>query len=328
MPPAPPPPQTVPTPNNKHKPNLRKIVKTFLLTLALLIITFIAVRLYQPFCCHDFDLNNLPPPYSDNFPPSLLKSPTPTPISSASNWQTYTNLQYGFSFQYPPDITLKETPFPSIILSRPFTSDPETYDQNFWLNIYVEQKVTKESIDAYFINKFCNSIKQSAYTPNLEVAINNCIKQYQESKQESKIDGRNSIEARNTQYITTSIITVIDDSPNIILFNLGESGEEGAGISSEAIATLNLILSTFHFIDQDQHSGCKNIQSDTQELTFLQAFCMGSMCLGKTKTECESIDVVTSENGFLSETSGKDGTPDCFWIEEAPPLNQCQPKYK
>lgn len=55
--------------------------------------------------------------YKDNSPKiSLAPSPTPTPTSdlnreptgsaATSTWKTYTNVKYGFSFQYPPSLKL------------------------------------------------------------------------------------------------------------------------------------------------------------------------------------------------------------------------------
>lgn len=76
---------------------------------------------------------------------------------------------------------------------------------------------------------------------------------------------------------------------------------------------------------------CKDIKGDI-ELTFEMSYCQGDMC-GVTcdkqgnnchsvtsKEECESIDVVTE-----NLKAGKDGKPDCGWIEGRDPLDSCKP---
>lgn len=76
-------------------------------------------------------------------------------------------------------------------------------------------------------------------------------------------------------------------------------------------------------------ASCSNVTSSSYEPTFLQSYCMGDQCVGeKTKTACESVDVVTITDGKLNSSWGQDSIGDCVWIESAPPLNQCQVKYR
>ena len=71
--------------------------------------------------------------------------------------------------------------------------------------------------------------------------------------------------------------------------------------------------------------GCSELDYEIEDATFLQSFCRGDSCTNQSNRDvCESIDVVVLEEGFLSENTGQDGTPDCIWIEEE---SVCKPGY-
>ena len=57
---------------------------------------------------------------------------------------------------------------------------------------------------------------------------------------------------------------------------------------------------------------CTNINRNPPELTFEMSYCDGDYCSNaKTKTDCESTDVVKIQNNEI--VSGKDGKTDCAW---------------
>jgi hypothetical protein len=170
------------------------------------------------------------------------------PDGNLVNWKTYRNEEYGFMFKYPFDLDVESgKPFTSF--TRPFIGDSERYDENFSMNLWVEEKITKESLDAFFVDRFCNTIKPSAYTKNLQEAIDNCIDLFQETLEKLTIDGHSAIRARNIDYVVERLIIIIEDQPSVVMLSLGESGEEGSGISKKVIETFNQILETFKFTE-------------------------------------------------------------------------------
>lgn len=81
----------------------------------------------------------------------------------------------------------------------------------------------------------------------------------------------------------------------------------------------------FKFLDQNQTSAKSEIAQICEEIfklpsnpnagiTFEQSYCQGDQChSAKTKSECESKDIIKIENGRI--TSSKDGKVDCEWTE-------------
>src|SRR3990172_5121149 len=65
-------------------------------------------------------------------------------------------------------------------------------------------------------------------------------------------------------------------------------------------------------------NNCSEVNYESSELIFLQAYCQGDFCIHHdTKEDCENVDVVLTENGNLKEESGQDGVADCVWVSEA-----------
>jgi hypothetical protein len=167
--------------------------------------------------------------------------------SNSTDYNAYRNEKWELEFKYPSDLILTEISDDHISIERPFISDPEFYDNNFNLSIRVEQLDSEKNLDEFFISKFCMNIVESSYTPNLNESINSCKTLFQETKENFKIQGKNALKAKNNHYVTGRLIVLIDNSGQIIILELGESGEEGSGISNEAINTFNLIIDSIVF---------------------------------------------------------------------------------
>lgn len=70
---------------------------------------------------------------------------------------------------------------------------------------------------------------------------------------------------------------------------------------------------------------CSDVNTETEGSTFLKSFCRGDWCSYQiSKDGCEKVDVVIVEDELLSEISGRDGNPDCKWIETE---SVCEPIY-
>jgi hypothetical protein len=172
------------------------------------------------------------------------------PETEITDWITYKNDEHGFEFKYPNDITLSAH-LNNLTLKREFISDTKFYNRNFWLNVIIEEHQSKESVESYFTSKYCETIKGTAYTLSVESAIKDCKDHFLATKAYIDIDERKSLRARNIYYSTERLITIVGKHPLYLHFLLGEAGEEGSGISEEAIKTLDQILSTFKFINNN-----------------------------------------------------------------------------
>ena len=66
---------------------------------------------------------------------------TPAVADPMADWKTYTNAQYGFSFKYPVDWTVQESPtengnsFPSPVPNTLLVKSPSGDDMRIWVNI-------------------------------------------------------------------------------------------------------------------------------------------------------------------------------------------------
>ncbi|MGA2666954.1 MAG: hypothetical protein ABSE91_02595 [Patescibacteria group bacterium] len=102
--------------------------------------------------------------------PSLTLSPSP--VSPTTGWQTYTNQQYGFTFQYPTDFTVKEVTSQAGLT---VTIDPT--GKNFTVN---SQSVDLLSLswnqvqDGTTFNNFVQSIQAEGKT-NIQIGQGNAF---------------------------------------------------------------------------------------------------------------------------------------------------------
>ena len=76
--------------------------------------------------------------------PTVTINPTiiPSPTIEISKWKTYTNKDYGFSFKYPPQFTIKETP-------EKFSYDDRPNEQ---INRYYLSFSTQDSFSGFSVD--------------------------------------------------------------------------------------------------------------------------------------------------------------------------------
>ena len=66
---------------------------------------------------------------------------TPAVVDPMADWKTYTNAKYGFSFKYPADWTVQESPtangnsFPSPVPNTLLVKSPSGDDMRIWVNL-------------------------------------------------------------------------------------------------------------------------------------------------------------------------------------------------
>lgn len=93
-----------------------------------------------------------------------------------------------------------------------------------------------------------------------------------------------------------------------------------------------VVISLFFINTQEEVRSCRDIGTNSPELTFEASYCLGDQCAiicdtnggncrnVRTREECESIDVISEDLG-----SGKDGRPDCVWVGDINPEDPCKP---
>ncbi len=139
---------------------------------------------------------------------SLLKAPQSTntqsepPIPSQEDWQTYTNSQYGFSFQHPSDAKLYQSPEginPNTFTvshtdGQPEQADAELAQSGYFFNVTVRGLATGVTVDqvskATLSGAKENCYAESTFTPIVDTtvvsrpaksySVTNCLGDYTE----------------------------------------------------------------------------------------------------------------------------------------------------
>lgn len=244
----------------------------------------------------------------DSFRLSRVKSDSS--INPTSDWKTYINKEYGFKFEYPLDVTFKETPL-SVSFTRTFTFNHENINyNNFFFRIYTMKKAKEESLDAFLL-KPCDERQGPDFVDNNK-ASEECRNHFLQTKKYITIDGVSSIQAERLYYEGSSLETLIPHNNVVIVFSLGEA-TLGSGFSDESKETLNQILSTFRFDDSaEKNMSCRPIffvEQNMPELTASQSYSM--VCYKqKTKPTCLAVDIYNEKLDSFGEV---DGIPDCKW---------------
>lgn len=95
-------------------------------------------------------------PTGESFPPScVFPSPSPT-LDPTANWKTYANPRYNFSFKYPSDYQMEESPGYVSILSPLLPTTGKGYelkDGEVKVEIYILPSPANDSLEAYVEEK-------------------------------------------------------------------------------------------------------------------------------------------------------------------------------
>ena len=303
----------LPSPVNPLKPSL------FTLILISMVIVFLfSIGIF--YLSQRFISSPTVPPPADIPTSSLVPSTlSPTiPTIDISNWETYFNDELGFSLKYPGHLSAVKSVSPDYLTTMGITNTVDLIEQP-----------RQNSVIAIKYGSLYSNFYDIGEPLSNEALIqeNQAFTQYEGSEYKEEDILLDSIPATKVSYnITFSEYHFIKIYMEKEGTQIEISTETPIKNKDQFIKLFDQILSTFRFLEQPS---CKDIQSDTPELTYLQAFCSGLHCSDQTtKADCESVDVVTIENGKLSESWGQDRIVDCIWIEELPPPNQCQPKYR
>ncbi|QQS39158.1 hypothetical protein IPM62_00900 [Candidatus Woesebacteria bacterium] len=169
-----------------------------------------------------------------------------TATSQNGDYVHYYNDRYGFSFEYPKYLVLEEKNDGSYInLKREVISDPSHYDDNFYLDVSV-QTISNKNLGDFYLESYCETLRGSSITFDTDHMVANCIQQFEKSKSELVIAGKDALRANNIYFVSERIITVINNG-SYINFILYPGGEEGSGISKKAIDTYDHILASIKF---------------------------------------------------------------------------------
>lgn len=249
----------------------------------------------------------------------LLLSPSPAPEASptpaikatdTTNWKTYTDVTYSFSFKYPPDY---------FINTGNLSKDIRNTKSSKLLFELGDNKDFSRDEFAFVVSGFITLEKPKTIAGETELPL----KKIEIKKLGLRIDTEIFADFLGNPPWGNYIVTVALNDKN------GSYLEISARVHSDnevQINAFNDFLSTFKLTDK--RVSCSDIKFEAPELTFLQSYCQGDICsVKKTQAECEAVDVVGIENGRLLDQNGADGVPDCLWDSSKSSLNRCLPRY-
>src|SRR6266498_167738 len=182
-----------------------------------------------------------------------ISSPSPTP-DATSNWQTYTNAQYGFEFKYPPNLLLKTD-------IQGIEGTPALAQVEFTQNSFPKTNFVEAGIAVADLGQKSDCLTR--------------IDQYQNFTGQQTINGivfkTGSVTgAAAGNLYESSIYRTIHDNACIqitIVIHTGNIGNYPEGTVSEfnkslALGPLNLILSTFKFTNSIDISAWKTYRNE------------------------------------------------------------------
>jgi hypothetical protein len=150
-------------------------------------------------------------------------------IPSTTNWKTYTNSEYKFTFKYPQEFSFQ-------ILDEKASDKPKVF-----LRLYQQENQSYPIIDLILIKTNLTPeqwIKENDYCPS---SFNSCT-----TPVEGPIPKSIQFEEKNRHY--AGLTTLFKNKEILFEFRLGAT-EPNNPIETSVRNTYNLILSTFKFLD-------------------------------------------------------------------------------
>lgn len=236
-------------------------------------------------------------------PPIIKPSSIPT-ANPTANWKTYTNTQYGFTFQYPSSWTL---------------SGSQLNNQDNSASVFMYFWPNPNNLSLQALNQSLTGA--SGKGPNL----------YTPTMKKIQVGGQTAYEiwpCAIDGYAGECRKYLIPWKTSVLEIRYTSSPK------NYAMTDFDKMLSTFTFINPPQTPiikspfSCKTPRPTgmpNEGMSFVNAFCSGLLnesCSNiTTQSVCNTHDVVKVENGMAS--SGSDGIVDCTWDL---PTKTCTPK--
>lgn len=290
-------------------------------------------------------------PKKNNHPtnePTSSSNPNSTPplvTDEYDKWQTYTNTAYSYRIQYPSSWEVVEATqrvdmnpawIGEFLVQEAnevqkvnfLETDPSYYQGRF------EVRVLSNPND-YTLDEWASQFNiplQAAPDTNLAQIVGDAYLDEEPAKQFEintlVVPGEIGIVSMHNNFV---YFIRFDDWEHV------DADTEKYYMASKRNEINTQILSTFEFIDANDSAitpsaSCHDISRSrlpNTGMTFLESYCIGNYCSPETnRNACESVDVVSVNNGRLNESWSQDGIGDCIWVQTQSKLNQCHIKYK
>lgn len=189
---------------------------------------------------------------------------TTQPADETANWQTYTNAKYGFSFKYPSNWQMKDSPDD---VTAPLSIQFKLVSPELQARINNGEAEILTTADV-----FISAVESAAYLNNgSSIKAKNLAEYVQQLKQdgttkiqESSLNGVKTYEME-LEGITKDFLIYAETNKGVISIDFGTKGSK-----SELTQTEKTILSTFKFTDSaaDETAGWKTFSLNGGNFSF------------------------------------------------------------